>query len=100
MNTGEIAARIQQMRDAADTLSRVSGQIQRSIDTVEGEVRALGPDRFMSLGAEAFRSEFTRLTPKLRETFETLASFRDKLHGSADDIEVAARASQPTGGTL
>lgn len=100
MQTGEIAARIQQMREAADTLGRTSSQIQRCIDAVESEVRALGPDRFMSLGAEAFRAEFSRLTPKLRETFETLAGFRDRLHGSADDIEVAARASQPSGGNL
>ncbi|MBK8135693.1 MAG: WXG100 family type VII secretion target [Chloroflexi bacterium] len=97
MNTGEITARIQQMRDAADTLGRSAGQIQRCIDTVESEVRALGPDRFMSLGAESFRAEFFRLTPKLHETFETLAAFRDKLHASADDIEVASRASQPGG---
>lgn len=95
MNTGEIAARIQQMRDAADSLGRASSQIQRSIDAVEAEVRALGPDRFMSLGAESFRAEFFRLTPKLRDTFETLAAFREKLHASADDIEVASRASQP-----
>jgi uncharacterized protein YukE len=97
MNTGEIAARIQQMRDAADSLGRAAGNIQRSIDTVDAEVRALGPDRFMSLGAESFRAEFFRLTPKLRETFETLAGFRDRLHASADDIELASRASQPGG---
>jgi uncharacterized protein YukE len=95
MNTGEIAARIQQMRDAADSLGRTAGNIQRSIDVVDGEVRALGPDRFMSLGAEAFRAEYFRLTPRLRETFEALAGFRDKLYASADDIEMAARASQP-----
>ena len=97
MNSGELTARIQQMRDAAAQLGSAAGQVQRSIDAIETEIRALGPDRFMSVGAEAFRAEYYRLTPKLRETFEQLAAFRDRLHASADDIEIASRASQPGG---
>lgn len=92
MNTGELSARIQHMREAADSLGRSAAQVSQSIDGIEAEVRALGPERFMSLAAEAFRAEYNRLTPHLRETFEQLAAFRDKLHASADDIEIAARA--------
>jgi uncharacterized protein YukE len=100
MNTGEMSARLQQMRDAADALGRSASQVTASIDAVDSEVRALGPERFMSLAAEGFRAEYNRLTPHLRETFEQLAAFRDKLHASVDDIEIAARAGQigQTGG--
>lgn len=99
MMTGELSARLQQMRDAADGLGRSAAQVTSSIDAIDAEVRALGPERFMSLAAEGFRAEYNRLTPHLRETFEQLAAFRDKLHASADDIEVAARSSQTGGGT-
>lgn len=99
MMTGELSARLQQMRDAADGLGRSAAQVTSSIDAIDAEVRALGPERFMSLAAEAFRAEYNRLTPHLRETFEQLTAFRDKLHASADDIEVAARSSQTGGGS-
>ncbi len=95
MNVGEIYARITQMRDAAATINRSAAQINECIEAVESEMRALGPDRFMSISAEAFRAEYYRLTPKLREAFELLTGFQDKLNAAADDIEMASRSSQP-----
>jgi hypothetical protein len=48
----------------------------------------------MSVGAEVFRAEFYRLTPKLKEAFEMLTDFQDKLTAAADDIEAATRSIQ------
>lgn len=92
MYTGEIYAKITQMRDAATALNQSSSEINRAIDSVEGEVRALSSDRFMSVGAEMFRAEYYKLTPRLKEAFDLLADFQTKLNASADDIELAARS--------
>lgn len=89
---GELNARIAQMREAASSIGRSAARIQEALDAVESEVRALGADRYMSIGAEAFRSDYNRLTPQLRETFDQLTRFQDKLTTSADDIEIAARS--------
>ena len=48
----------------------------------------------MSIGAEAFRVEYNRMTPQLREAFENLMRFQDKLITAADDIETASRSRQ------
>ena len=94
MDTGEIYARITQMREAATTIGRSATRIRDCIENVDTEVRALGPDRFMSIGAEAFRVEYNRMTPQLREAFENLMRFQDKLVTAADDIETASRSRQ------
>ena len=92
MNSGEIYARITQMRESATTIGRSAARVRDCIEAVDNEVRALGPDRFMSIGAEAFRVEYNRLTPRLREAFDNLLHFQDKLITSADDIESASRS--------
>ena len=94
MDNGEIYARIAQMREAATTIGRSAGRIHESIDAVDSEIRALGADRFMSIGAEAFRAEYNRLTPQLKEAFEQLNRFQEKLNTSADDIEIASRSNR------
>jgi len=94
MDSGEIYARITQMREAATTIGRSAAHVRDSIEAIENEVRALGPDRFMSVGAESFRMEYNRLTPKLREAFDDLMHFQGKLNTSADDIEAASRSKQ------
>jgi WXG100 family type VII secretion target len=90
---GEIYARIAQMREAAATIQRSATRIDGSLNAVDREIRALGTDRFMSLGAEAFRAEYNRLTPRLRDAFDLLTRFHQQLATSADDIEIAARAA-------
>lgn len=90
---GELYARITQMREAASIIRRSATTVDSSLDAVEREVRALGADRFMSLGAEAFRAEYNRLAPRLRNAFAQIMSFHDHLNTSADDIEVAARTA-------
>jgi uncharacterized protein YukE len=96
MYTGEIYAKITQMRDAASTLNQCAAEINRCIESVDGEVRALSGDRFMSVGAELFRAEYYKLTPRLKEAFDLLADFQAKLNASADDIELAARSMGKT----
>ena len=92
MATGEIQARIAQMRDAATTLRQSATRVGQSIEAVDVEVRALGAERFTSSGADVFRLEYQRLTPKLKEAFDMLTGFHSKLEEAADDIEAASRA--------
>jgi WXG100 family type VII secretion target len=93
MEGGELVARIGQMRDAASDIGEGANRIGEAMDAVDAEVRALGPDRFSSTAADAFRSEYNRLTTQLRESHDSLLQFRDKLLESADEIEAAARPS-------
>jgi WXG100 family type VII secretion target len=92
MTTGEIQVRIAQMRDAASILRQSATRVGQSIEAVDLEVRALGADRFTSSGADVFRLEYQRLTPKLKEAFDLLTGFHSKLNEAADDIEAASRA--------
>lgn len=92
MDTGELYAKISQMRSAAATLGRSAATITDSIESIDREVQALSSDRFMSIGAETFRVEYNRATPKLRDAFDQLIAFQDKLNTSADDIEAASRS--------
>lgn len=92
MEHGEVFAKITQMREAAANIRRSASQIDSCLQSIDREVRALGSDRFMSIGAEAFRAEYHRLTPRLHEAFDLLHRFQDKLQTSADDIEMATRA--------
>ena len=94
MDRGEIYAKITQMREAATTIGRSANSIQTCIEAVDREVWSMGADRFMSVGAEAFRAEYNRLKPKLQDAFEQLAQFQDKLNASADDIEAASRSGR------
>lgn len=89
--SGELLARINQMREAGATLRGSAARISDSIDGVEGEIRALGVERFTSLAAENFRSDYNRLTPILREAARKLEVFHDKLASAADEIELASR---------
>lgn len=94
MEQGEIYAKITQMREASSTISRSARTIRDCIESVDREVWSLGTDRFMSVGAEAFRAEYTRLKPRLTESFDQLIRFQDKLNTAADDIEAAARSGR------
>jgi uncharacterized protein YukE len=94
MDRGEIYAKITQMRESATTIGRSATNIRDCIESVDREVWALGADRFMSVGAEAFRAEYTRLKPRLTDAFEQLIGFQDKLNTAADDIEAAARSGR------
>ncbi|MCU0511672.1 MAG: WXG100 family type VII secretion target [Anaerolineae bacterium] len=89
--SGELLARIQQMREAAATLRGSAARMGDCIDGVEAEIRALGVERFTSLAAESFRSDYQRLTPILREAAHKLERFHEKLIAAADEIEVASR---------
>lgn len=89
--SGELEAKISEMRDAANTIRTSAGSINDSINAVDNEVRALGPDRFMGSAAEAFRDQYQRLTPRLREAYDNLMQFQEKLLLSADEIEAASR---------
>lgn len=91
MEGGELLARISEMREAATSIASSAGRVNDAVEAVDSQVRALGPDRFASTSAEAFRGEYNRLTPQLREAHDNLILFRDKLVESADEIEAASR---------
>ena len=90
METGEIYAKITQMRSTASILGRSSATIMDSIDALDREVRALSADRFMSVGAETFRVEYNRATPKLRDAFERCAT--QVTNASDGSVEVQVRS--------
>jgi uncharacterized protein YukE len=94
MDMGMLQARITQMREAAAAISRSAARINDCIEAVDSEIKAIGTDRYANDSAEEFRREYNRLTPQLRESFDHLMRFHEKLNSSADEIEVAAR---PTG---
>ncbi|GAB1421018.1 hypothetical protein MASR2M15_11500 [Anaerolineales bacterium] len=93
MTYGEILVRISAIRDSANRIGRSAALIRDHVDAVDIEIQALSADRFMSIGAEAFRIEYQRATPKLKLSFEQLLDFEKKLNTAADDIELAARNS-------
>lgn len=87
--SGEVGARITQIREAAGNISSSANRINDAIEAAESEVRALSPDRFMSEAAEEFRAQYARMTPRLREAHRNLLTFRDSLNGAADELERA-----------
>jgi hypothetical protein len=94
MDSGEIYARITQMREAATTIGRSAARVRECVEAIDSEVRAIGPDRFMSPGAEVFRAEYNQRIIRLREASENLLRFQDKLNASADDIEGASHLTK------
>jgi WXG100 family type VII secretion target len=90
--SGELLAKIAEMRTAADAIGGSAERVNQAVDAVDVEIKALGPDRFSGAASDAFRAEYNRLTPALREAYEDLVQFKQKLIESADDIE---RASKP-----
>ena len=91
MGNGELVARITEMRDAADAIGGSAQRINDAVDAVDAQVKALGPDRFASTAAESFRTEYNRVTPRLKQAYEDLMLFKQKLLESADEIEAASR---------
>lgn len=94
MESGEIFARLTEMRESAAQIGRSAAQIGECMQNVDVEVQSLSQDRFMSAGAESFRAEYYRQTPRLREALDQLLRFQDKLRSSADEIEAASRLIQ------
>jgi uncharacterized protein YukE len=86
----EVIARITQMRDAATNINSGASKIKDAVDQTNKEVSALGPDRYMSPGADSFRANYARLTPKLEEAYQNLIDFQKRLSDASDEIESAA----------
>ena len=91
MSTGLIQARIAEMREAAVALRQSAVRVAECMDAVDSEIKAIGPDRYSSTAAEDFRRDYNRLTPDLREAYDHLMRFHDKLMSAADEIEMASR---------
>jgi WXG100 family type VII secretion target len=89
--SGELLARLNQMRDAAGAIRTSAQRVDEIITRVDVQIAALDADRFTGSAAEQFRAEYHRLTPVLREAYQKLWLFQEKLVLSADDIEAAAR---------
>lgn len=91
MNTGELVARLNQMREASQVIRTSAHRIDEIMMRVDVQVMALDADRYAGISADAFRAEYARLTPLLREAHQKLWVFQEKLSSSADEIESAAR---------
>lgn len=88
---GELVARIAEMRQAAADIAGSAQRVNDAVDATNQQVSALGPDRFSSAAADTFRAEYNRLTAQLREAYDNLMLFNQKLLESADEIESASR---------
>ncbi|MAS35139.1 MAG: hypothetical protein CL610_14100 [Anaerolineaceae bacterium] len=86
----EVIARIAQMREASTNINAGASKIKDAVDQTNKEVSALGPDRYMSPGADSFRANYARLTPRLEEAYQQLIAFQKRLSEAADEIEAAA----------
>lgn len=93
MAQGEVSAAISQMRDSAVTIGNSATRVNDAIEATDTEVKALGPDRFASDAAEAFRAVYSRLTPQLKDAYQGLMAFQKKLNDAADDVETASRST-------
>ena len=60
------------MRDASTNINSGASKIKDAVDQTNKEVSALGPDRYMSPGADTFRANYARLTPRLEEAYQQL----------------------------
>ena len=89
----EVIARITQMREAASNINSGANKIKDAVDQTNKEVMALGPDRYMSPGADSFRANYARLTPRLEEAYQQLLAFQRRLSEAADEIEAAANST-------
>jgi uncharacterized protein YukE len=89
----EVVARITQMRDASTNINSGAAKIKDAVDQTNKEVSALGPDRYMSPGADTFRANYSRLTPRLEEAYQQLIEFQKRLSDASDEIETAAGSS-------
>ena len=86
----EVIARIAQMREASTNINAGASKIKDAVDQTNKEVSALGPDRYMSPGADSFRANYARLPPRLEEAYQQLIAFQKRLSEAADEIEAAA----------
>jgi uncharacterized protein YukE len=92
MPAGQVQAAITQMRDAASSIATSHNLIDEAMTKVDAEIKALGTDVFMSDAADAFRTNYYSLTPKLIEAQRGLNTFMQKLRDSAAEIERAGSA--------
>jgi len=81
-----VVATVSQMRDAAAKIGASAQRISDAMDVVDQNVNALGPSVFMSDAADAFRSSYYQLTPKLRDALTGLNVFDQKLRETADEL--------------
>jgi uncharacterized protein YukE len=93
MTDGTLRANIQMMRDGAQKITASSRVIQTAVQNASSEINALGPDRFSSPAAEAFRAAYRGRTDYLNHFSEELVGVAKNLESAADDIEAAAQAA-------
>ncbi len=87
----DVRVSIQGMRDAAQTVTRSSSNIQNAVQNTTNEFRAVGPDRFMSEAADRLRSELASKTEQLNQISTELGKFSRELETAAAEFEAAAR---------
>lgn len=85
-----VHARIEQMRQTARNILTSAVAINDAITKTDAEANALGPDVYSSPGADQFRENYQRLTPRLRQAYDDLTRFQKQLQDAADEIEIAS----------
>jgi uncharacterized protein YukE len=85
----DIRINIAQMRDSATTLSSSAASITDSMNVIDSNMKALGPDRYVSPSADRLRDAYARLYPTLMDVPDLLRRFENELRTAADAFERA-----------
>lgn len=88
--SSDIRVNIAQMRESATTLKSSAASISNSMDVIDGNMKALGPDRYNTPKADRLREAYQRLYTTLMEVPELLNKFESELRVAADEFERAA----------
>ncbi|MHA1279113.1 MAG: WXG100 family type VII secretion target [Candidatus Helarchaeota archaeon] len=78
-----------EVRARASELKKHANNILAAVNTVDNEVKTLGPEVYDGVSAERFRTSYNRIRTKLQSFDDLLEAFASKLIQIANDMEQA-----------
>ena len=83
-----------QLRTTADQIRQRAKAVQAAIDTVNSQIKALGPSKFEGSRADTIRARYSRNREKFFNFKPMLDKFATTLQEAAARFEAADRANQ------
>lgn len=90
----DILVKPPQLREAANQIRQHARTIQASIDAVDADIKAIGPDRFEGVSADTIRNRYNRLRDRIYKFKPLLEAFGRDLDETAARFEAADRAGK------
>lgn len=84
-----IYIRPEEVRGKASELKKHAKNILAAVNTVDSEVKTLGPEVYDGVSAERFRTSYNRIRTQLQSFDDLLEAFASQLIQIANDIEQA-----------